>query len=50
MAIDESEMELQTQHKVEMDKRDGKLGGVPIAVAPMQRMSRIEQQVPPQVR
>ncbi|GAV80927.1 LOW QUALITY PROTEIN: hypothetical protein CFOL_v3_24386, partial [Cephalotus follicularis] len=32
---------VQTQHKVEMDKRDGKFGP-PMAVPPMQQMSRFE--------
>ncbi|KQJ97589.1 uncharacterized protein LOC100822657 [Brachypodium distachyon] len=40
---------MQTQHKVEMDKRDGKLGGAVMAVPPMQQMSRIDQPVPPHV-
>lgn len=40
---------MQTQHKVEMDKRDGKLGGAAMTVPPMQQMSRIDQPVPPQV-
>lgn len=39
---------LQTQHKIEMDKRDGKFGPQPaMAVPPVQQMSRIDQQVPP---
>uniref|UniRef100_A0A0D3HG11 PLAC8 family protein n=1 Tax=Oryza barthii TaxID=65489 RepID=A0A0D3HG11_9ORYZ len=38
---------MQTQHKVEMDKRDGKFG--PMTVPPMQQMSRIDQPVPPYV-
>ncbi|XP_047096390.1 uncharacterized protein LOC124708769 [Lolium rigidum] len=33
---------MQTQHKVEMDKRDGKLGG-PMAFPAMQQMSRMYQ-------
>ncbi|KAL4373928.1 hypothetical protein AHAS_Ahas05G0130800 [Arachis hypogaea] len=41
---------MQTQHKIEMDKRDGKFGPQPaMAVPPAQQMSRIEQQVPPSV-
>lgn len=41
---------LQTQHKVEMDKRDGKFGPPPVmAVPPMQEMSRIDQPIPPSV-
>lgn len=39
---------LQTQHKIEMDKRDGKFGPV-MAVPPMQQMSRIDQPFPPSV-
>jgi hypothetical protein len=35
-------LELQTQHKVELDKRDGKLGG-PMAFPAMQQMSRMYQ-------
>ncbi|RRT66478.1 hypothetical protein B296_00040157 [Ensete ventricosum] len=39
---------LQTQHKVEMDKRDGKFGPPPVmAVPPVQQMSRIDQPIPP---
>ncbi|WVZ23202.1 hypothetical protein V8G54_001746 [Vigna mungo] len=41
---------MQTQHKIEMDKRDGKFGPQPVmAVPPVQQMSRIDQQVPPSV-
>jgi len=41
---------MQTQHKVEMDKRDGKFGPHPVmSVPPAQQMSRIDQQVPPSV-
>lgn len=40
---------LQTQHKVEMDKRDGKFGPQPMAVPPVQQMSRIDQPYPPNV-
>uniref|UniRef100_M8C009 Uncharacterized protein n=1 Tax=Aegilops tauschii TaxID=37682 RepID=M8C009_AEGTA len=39
---------MQTQHKVEMDKRDGKLGGAAMTVPPTQQMSRIDQPMPPQ--
>ncbi|KAK9053126.1 hypothetical protein SSX86_029756 [Deinandra increscens subsp. villosa] len=38
---------MQTQHKVEMDKRDGKLGIRPMDVPPVQEMSRIDQSYPP---
>ncbi|XP_078441926.1 uncharacterized protein LOC144711768 [Wolffia australiana] len=39
---------MQTQHKIEMDKRDGKFGPAPVmAVPPMQQMSRINQPIPP---
>ncbi|XP_059661825.1 uncharacterized protein LOC132307940 [Cornus florida] len=41
---------MQTQHKVEMDKRDGKFGPQPaMAVPPVQQMSRLDQQYPPAV-
>jgi len=41
---------MQTQHKVEMDKRDGKFGPPNVmAVPPTQHMSRIDQAVPPPV-
>ncbi|PON62918.1 PLAC8 family protein [Parasponia andersonii] len=40
---------MQTQHKVEMDKRDGKFGPQPMAVPPVQQMSRIDQPIPPSV-
>ncbi|KAL6981989.1 hypothetical protein U1Q18_023607 [Sarracenia purpurea var. burkii] len=40
---------MQTQHKVEMDRRDGKLGPSVMAVPPVQQMSRIDQPVPPSV-
>ncbi|XP_028103967.1 uncharacterized protein LOC114303024 [Camellia sinensis] len=41
---------MQTQHKVEMDKRDGKFGPPPVmAVPPAQHMSRIDQGIPPPV-
>ncbi|KAF3629661.1 hypothetical protein FXO37_28837 [Capsicum annuum] len=38
---------MQTQHKVEMDKRDGKFGPRPMAVPPAQQMSRLDQGYPP---
>ncbi|WVZ11939.1 hypothetical protein V8G54_016469, partial [Vigna mungo] len=39
---------LQTQHKTEMDKRDGKFGPQPIMGVPnAQQMSRFDQAVPP---
>ncbi|KAL8253792.1 hypothetical protein R6Q59_032013 [Mikania micrantha] len=37
---------MQTQHKVEMDKRDGRFGMRPMDVPPVQEMSRIGQQYP----
>ncbi|XP_021754202.1 uncharacterized protein LOC110719554 isoform X1 [Chenopodium quinoa] len=40
---------MQTQHKIEMDKRDGKFGPQPMAVPPVQQMSRIDQPYPPTV-
>ncbi|KAL7238940.1 hypothetical protein ACSBR2_004936 [Camellia fascicularis] len=41
---------MQTQHKVEMDKRDGKFGPPAVmAVPPAQHMSRIDQGIPPPV-
>ncbi|KAK4354590.1 hypothetical protein RND71_026784 [Anisodus tanguticus] len=40
---------MQTQHKVEMDKRDGKFGPQPMAVPPLQQMSRLDQPYPPTV-
>ncbi|KAF2586927.1 hypothetical protein F2Q70_00034944 [Brassica cretica] len=40
---------MQTQHKVEMDKRDGKFGPQPMAVPPPQVMSRIDQATPPAI-
>lgn len=39
---------MQTQHKIEMDKRDGMFGPV-MGVPPMQQMSRIDQPIPPSV-
>ncbi|KAL3743555.1 hypothetical protein ACJRO7_018777 [Eucalyptus globulus] len=39
---------MQTQHKIEMDKRDGKFGQqTGMVVPPVQQMSRINQPVPP---
>nr|KAJ0217202.1 hypothetical protein LSAT_V11C300104760 [Lactuca sativa] len=38
-----------TQHKVELDKRDGKFGIRPMDVPPIQEMSRIDQPYPPHV-
>ncbi|GJZ93571.1 hypothetical protein Tco_0665636 [Tanacetum coccineum] len=40
---------MQTQHKVEMDKRDGKFGSQPMTVPPAQQMSRFDQPYPPNV-
>ncbi|XXG67104.1 hypothetical protein AAC387_Pa06g0523 [Persea americana] len=41
---------MQTQHKIEMDKRDGKFGPPPVmAVPPVQQMSRMDQPFPPPV-
>ncbi|XP_072961655.1 uncharacterized protein [Typha angustifolia] len=40
---------MQTQHKIELDKRDGKFGPPPMAVPPFQQMSRIDQPIPPPV-
>nr|GLL29219.1 uncharacterized protein LOC109165540 [Ipomoea trifida]GMD10521.1 putative PLAC8 family protein [Ipomoea batatas] len=40
---------MQTQHKVEMDKRDGKFGPQPMSVPPVQQMSRLDQPYPPNV-
>lgn len=40
---------LQTQHKIEMDKRDGVFGTQPMAVPPAQQMSRLDQPYPPTV-
>lgn len=43
-------IDLQTQHKVEMDKRDGKFGPASaMEVPPMQIMSRMDQENPPAV-
>lgn len=41
--------DLQTQHKIEMDKRDGLFGSQVMAVPPPQQMSRIDQPIPPSV-
>ncbi|XP_013635459.1 uncharacterized protein LOC111212362 [Brassica napus] len=38
---------MQTQHKIEMDKRDGVLGSQPMSVPPAQQMSRVDQPTPP---
>ncbi|RZC72673.1 hypothetical protein C5167_048156 [Papaver somniferum] len=38
-----------TQHKIEMDKRDGVFGPQVMGVPPVQNMSRIDQPVPPHV-
>ncbi|KAL2987338.1 hypothetical protein AAZX31_11G022300 [Glycine max] len=39
---------MQTQHKIEMDKRDGKFGPQSVMGVPrVQQMSRFDQQVPP---
>lgn len=39
---------MQTQHKIEMDKRDGMFGPQSVmAVPPGQHMSRFDQAVPP---
>ena len=41
---------MQTQHKIEMDKRDGNFGPQPMmAVPPVQQMSRFNQPTPPPV-
>uniref|UniRef100_A0A7N0UHN9 PLAC8 family protein n=2 Tax=Kalanchoe fedtschenkoi TaxID=63787 RepID=A0A7N0UHN9_KALFE len=40
---------MQTQHKIEMDKRDGKFGPQAMSVPPVQQMSRIDQPFPPPV-
>lgn len=40
---------MQTQHKVQMDKRDGKFGSQPMGVPGVQQMSRFEQATPPPV-
>ncbi|XP_022770461.1 ENHANCER OF AG-4 protein 2-like [Durio zibethinus] len=39
---------MQAQHKIEMDRRDGKFGPPPVMmVPPVQQMSRIDQPLPP---
>ncbi|KAK8658093.1 hypothetical protein V6N13_036305 [Hibiscus sabdariffa] len=38
---------MQTQHKIEMDKRDGMFGPQPMAVPHVQQMSRLDQAIPP---
>ncbi|KAI3886723.1 hypothetical protein MKX03_006866 [Papaver bracteatum] len=40
---------MQTQHKIEMDKRDGVFGPQVMGVPPVQNMSRIDQPIPPHV-
>ncbi|MEI4867190.1 hypothetical protein, partial [Klebsiella pneumoniae] len=40
---------MQTQHKIEMDKRDGVFGPQPMAVPPAQQMSRVDQPYHPTV-
>ncbi|KAI3936265.1 hypothetical protein MKW92_029593 [Papaver armeniacum] len=40
---------ISTQHKIEMDKRDGVFGPQVMGVPPVQNMSRIDQPVPPHV-
>ncbi|KAE9452054.1 hypothetical protein C3L33_16062, partial [Rhododendron williamsianum] len=40
---------MQTQHKVEMDKRDGVFGPPAMAVPPFQQMSRLDQPYPSSV-
>ncbi|XWS32150.1 hypothetical protein CRYUN_Cryun23aG0136300 [Craigia yunnanensis] len=41
---------IQAQHKIEMDRRDGKFGPPPVMIVPIvQQMSRINQPVPPAV-
>ncbi|WOG85818.1 hypothetical protein DCAR_0105011 [Daucus carota subsp. sativus] len=40
---------MQTQHKIEMDKRDGRFGPQPMTVPPPQQMSRTDQPYPPPV-
>ncbi|KAG0475902.1 hypothetical protein HPP92_012743 [Vanilla planifolia] len=40
---------MQTQHKIELDKRDGKFGPPAMAVPAFQQMSRFDQPVPPSV-
>ncbi|XP_059301610.1 uncharacterized protein LOC132053544 isoform X2 [Lycium ferocissimum] len=40
---------MQTQHKVEMNKRDGKFGARPTVAPPVQQMSRLDQPLPPTI-
>ncbi|XP_073313876.1 uncharacterized protein [Primulina huaijiensis] len=40
---------MQTQHKIEMDKRDGKFGPQPMMAPHVQQMSRLDQPYPPSV-
>ncbi|KAF3668891.1 PLAC8 family protein [Capsicum annuum] len=40
---------MQTQHKIELDKRDGKFGDAPMTVPPAQHMSRLDQPYGPTV-
>uniref|UniRef100_A0A166D4Y5 Rhodopsin n=1 Tax=Daucus carota subsp. sativus TaxID=79200 RepID=A0A166D4Y5_DAUCS len=40
---------MQTQHKIEMDKRDGVFGTQPMSIPPAQQMSRLDQPYPPTV-
>ncbi|KAI4302954.1 hypothetical protein MLD38_038641 [Melastoma candidum] len=40
---------MQTQHKIELDKRDGVLGDQTMSIPGMQQMSRFDQPVPPAV-
>ncbi|XP_073026818.1 uncharacterized protein [Primulina eburnea] len=40
---------MQTQHKIEMDKRDGKFGPQPMMAPNVQQMSRLDQPYPPSV-
>ncbi|KAK4338447.1 hypothetical protein RND71_042934 [Anisodus tanguticus] len=40
---------MQTQHKIELDKRDGKFSPSPMTIPPMQQMSRLDQPYGPTV-
>ncbi|MCD7471333.1 hypothetical protein HAX54_011681 [Datura stramonium] len=40
---------MQTQHKIELDKRDGKFGPSPMTIPPVQQMSRLDQPYGPTV-
>lgn len=43
-------MRLQTQHKIELDKRDGKFGDPsPMTIPPLQQMSRFDQPYGPTI-